>query len=317
MDTIRDVIVIGGGLSGLAAAYELEQHNIRYTLIEVKDRLGGSIRTEARDGFVMDGGVFAFPMPDTWPTLDELGLADALYTLTEKPNATYATFRNGTQHLIDALAERLTGTIIYRMAVTSIGHNEQQDGFMVCLENGLALEARAVIVAVPARFAERMFYTLAPEVSAALMPYYYDQVVRVALGYHAHNKPDKQPQSSPNMLFASLNTTDHPDRVPKGGLLLQAAIRAMPDAVTPDAFVQLLTDSMGWGQPSVYSVNYWAESDPLTVTGPPKALHRANELLPDGVRLVGNCYRALTLAEHTELARDAARQIVATLPRPS
>ena len=35
---MRDVVVIGGGLSGLAACYELEKCGAAYTVIEVKRR---------------------------------------------------------------------------------------------------------------------------------------------------------------------------------------------------------------------------------------------------------------------------------------
>ncbi len=48
---MANVVVIGGGLTGLAAAWELERQRIPYTLIEVKKRFGGSIITERRDGF--------------------------------------------------------------------------------------------------------------------------------------------------------------------------------------------------------------------------------------------------------------------------
>ena len=46
-ENMRDVVVIGGGLSGLAACYQLEKTNLRYTLIEVKRRVGGGIQTFA------------------------------------------------------------------------------------------------------------------------------------------------------------------------------------------------------------------------------------------------------------------------------
>ena len=36
---MRDVVVIGGGLSGLAACYELERCGAAYTVIEVKAAL--------------------------------------------------------------------------------------------------------------------------------------------------------------------------------------------------------------------------------------------------------------------------------------
>ena len=41
------IIIIGGGISGLAAAYELSQRRIPFRLLEATARLGGLIRTEA------------------------------------------------------------------------------------------------------------------------------------------------------------------------------------------------------------------------------------------------------------------------------
>lgn len=39
------VIVIGAGIAGLAAAYRLAQHGVRVLVIEARDRLGGRIHT--------------------------------------------------------------------------------------------------------------------------------------------------------------------------------------------------------------------------------------------------------------------------------
>ncbi len=54
------VAVIGGGISGLSAAYELHRAGIATTLIEASDRLGGALRTEYRDGFIIDAGPDSF-----------------------------------------------------------------------------------------------------------------------------------------------------------------------------------------------------------------------------------------------------------------
>ncbi|MCS6809547.1 MAG: FAD-dependent oxidoreductase, partial [Bacteroidota bacterium] len=54
--SIHDVIIIGGGLAGLAAAQELSIRNISWLLLESTDRLGGRVATDVVDGFLLDRG---------------------------------------------------------------------------------------------------------------------------------------------------------------------------------------------------------------------------------------------------------------------
>ena len=71
-----DVIIIGGGISGLSAAYELERRGISFTLLEASPRLGGLIRTEYLDGFTVEAGpesVLA-QKPAALQLCEELGL---------------------------------------------------------------------------------------------------------------------------------------------------------------------------------------------------------------------------------------------------
>jgi protoporphyrinogen oxidase len=307
-----DVIIIGGGLSGLAAAYEAQQHGLRYTLIEVKERLGGNIHSYRQGDFVLDGGPFAFPRPDVWPMLDELGLSDTLIDVPRKHGPPYAAFADGTQTLTDTLAAQLTGTIIKRMAVTSLG-GEADGSYTICLENGIALAARSVIVAVPAPRAERIFRVLAPEVAALLARYHYDTVTRVALGYSAANRPEQVPSAPPSMDFAALYASEHVARVPEGGLLLQVALRLPLDVLGAEAVVARLLAARGWPPPDVTEVHAWETSDPLTVTGPQGALHEINNHLPPGVQAVGNCYQFRALPGRTVAGREAARAVIASL----
>jgi protoporphyrinogen/coproporphyrinogen III oxidase len=59
---MKRVAIIGGGLSGLAAAYQLAREGVEFTLFEASSRLGGIVETVQRDGFVIECG------PDSWVT---------------------------------------------------------------------------------------------------------------------------------------------------------------------------------------------------------------------------------------------------------
>src|SRR5947209_2082521 len=60
----RRVVVIGGGISGLAAAHRLverrEQSNVEIVLIEASGHMGGIIRTERRERFLLECGPDSF-----------------------------------------------------------------------------------------------------------------------------------------------------------------------------------------------------------------------------------------------------------------
>lgn len=68
------VAVVGGGIAGLATAYEAQKHGLSVTLIDT--RLGGKIMTDTSDGFVIEGGPDSFITQKPWGTAlcRELGL---------------------------------------------------------------------------------------------------------------------------------------------------------------------------------------------------------------------------------------------------
>jgi oxygen-dependent protoporphyrinogen oxidase len=77
---IRDVVVIGGGISGLAAAYELQRRGASVRVLEASERAGGVIDTERRDGWVIDGGPDSILVqkPAAVALCRELGIAGRL-----------------------------------------------------------------------------------------------------------------------------------------------------------------------------------------------------------------------------------------------
>lgn len=54
------LIIIGGGIAGLAAAWYAQQANIPYTLLEASNRWGGLIHTERVNDFIIEYGPDAF-----------------------------------------------------------------------------------------------------------------------------------------------------------------------------------------------------------------------------------------------------------------
>ncbi len=95
------VIVVGGGVSGLAAAHravELARERgrpLELTLLEAGDRLGGTIQTERRDGFLVECGPDSFLSEKPWALAlcRRLGLEDRLIRTDDRFRRTYVVFR--------------------------------------------------------------------------------------------------------------------------------------------------------------------------------------------------------------------------------
>jgi hydroxysqualene dehydroxylase len=58
--TGRRVVVVGGGLAGIAAALDCADAGARVTLVEVRPRLGGAVYSFEREGLQMDNGQHVF-----------------------------------------------------------------------------------------------------------------------------------------------------------------------------------------------------------------------------------------------------------------
>lgn len=72
------VVVAGGGISGLAAAHRLQTAGAKVAVVEQSSRLGGKVLTENVDGFLIEGGPDSF-VAAKGPVLelaDQLGLTN-------------------------------------------------------------------------------------------------------------------------------------------------------------------------------------------------------------------------------------------------
>src|SRR4051812_10931046 len=67
-----DVIIVGGGLAGLACAVELQRAGVACIVLESSDAPGGRVRTDRVQGFLLDRGfqVLLTAYPETQRVLD-------------------------------------------------------------------------------------------------------------------------------------------------------------------------------------------------------------------------------------------------------
>lgn len=77
---MHDVLVIGGGISGLTAAWQLAQAGLEVQVLEAAPVPGGNIRSFDHEGFRLEAGPYAFlgSNDSVWRLVDELGLEPQL-----------------------------------------------------------------------------------------------------------------------------------------------------------------------------------------------------------------------------------------------
>jgi protoporphyrinogen/coproporphyrinogen III oxidase len=104
------IAIIGGGISGLAAAFDLEQrlqtaHDVEYTLYESSSRLGGVLRTEYIDGCVVEAGPDSFVTEKPWAAdlCRSVGLGDQLIGSNDADRKTYILTRGRLIEMPDGL----------------------------------------------------------------------------------------------------------------------------------------------------------------------------------------------------------------------
>ena len=89
------VVIVGGGVAGLAASHALAKRGVPFLLTEAGPTLGGVIRTERRDGFLLEGGPDSIlaQKPEGLDLCLELGLADRLVPTNPEKRAVFVLHR--------------------------------------------------------------------------------------------------------------------------------------------------------------------------------------------------------------------------------
>src|SRR5262245_54427597 len=94
---MKRIVIIGGGISGLAAAHRLTELSretpqpVDITLLEASNRLGGTIQTDQREGFLLERGPDSFisEKPEAVVLAERLGIAPRLIQTNEIHRRTF------------------------------------------------------------------------------------------------------------------------------------------------------------------------------------------------------------------------------------
>ena len=105
----RRVVIIGAGIAGLAAAHRVVEQGhahglaVEPLLLEASPRLGGTIRTERHEGFLVEHGPDSFLSEKPWALAlcRRLGLEDRLLRTDDRFRRTYVAFRGALHPLPD------------------------------------------------------------------------------------------------------------------------------------------------------------------------------------------------------------------------
>ena len=78
---MSEVLIVGAGLAGLACAQDLTRAGVACTVLEASDGVGGRVRTDVVDGFLLDRGfqILLTAYPEVQGRLDVAALEVGLF----------------------------------------------------------------------------------------------------------------------------------------------------------------------------------------------------------------------------------------------
>jgi len=116
------IAIVGAGLTGLTTAYRLKQRGARVVVYEASDRIGGSIKSEHRDGYLAELGPssLAAPSGPVAGLLSDLGLEATRVRASSTARNRYIVRRGRLTRLPMSPAELLTSRLLSNVAKLAI-----------------------------------------------------------------------------------------------------------------------------------------------------------------------------------------------------
>jgi len=274
---VTRIAVVGAGISGLAAAWEVKRGSAEAVVLESERHAGGVIVTERRDGFIVEGGPDGFlaAEPELQQLAAELGITDrlvdqiargsfvwtgrhldrlpegraaALLGITdiaqEEIQKGFRSFATGMADITDALAARLGSAVQYAHGVATI--EPSRNGYRIAITGGPAAEFDGVILATPAWEAARLLAPLGIP-SRELDNVVYHPSLTVSLAYRQEHVPATlegtgfvtDPEAGGAVRACTFASQKYPGRAPAGSRLLRAFLTPADDDAAALAHAEL------------------------------------------------------------------------------
>ena len=273
------IAVVGAGIAGLSAAWELARQGGDVTILDAEPRAGGVIVTERRDGFVVEGGPDGFlaAEPDIQDLAREIGIGDRLVdqvvrgstlwtgkgleplaecraaellgiqvTGESELSRGFRSFAAGMADIVDGLAATLGGRT-HRAEVTGIAPAGR--GWRLSVTGGSSVDVDGVVLAVPAWIMARLLVSLARHEAHSLGDVAYLPSTTVSLAYRADQIPAELEGSgfvstaewSGRVRACTYAWRKYPGRAPDGFALLRAFLAPGDGDPAPVAHSELGT----------------------------------------------------------------------------
>lgn len=335
---MTDVAILGGGMTGLSAAYFL-RHQLSYLVLEASSQAGGVIQTTQTGPFLLEHGPDCFMNQQPWglELALELGLQDQLieskdyqrgvYVLrhgqlelsTHEDKAvneflghrarsgvnsnTFLSFKNGMQTWPRALAAQLGDRLLLNQRVC---HVDWEQKIITC-DSGLQIQARAILLTLPADASARLLNTSWPQLkttqTACVYLAYPESALENRLDAFGLIIPASENRKISALTFVS-SKFDH--RCPEGFILLRAFLKGdFSDArkEVEQLFRPKSAPILEHGLRLTYADPKYAPDHFEQVT-------QLEQSLPAGVLIAGSPYRGVGISDCVHQARQATEKLL-------
>jgi len=298
---VTRVAVVGAGITGLAAAWELAQEGAEPVVLESEPRAGGVIVTERRDGFVVEGGPDGFlaAEPELPALARELGIGDGLVDqlargsflwtgarlepleegraaallgisepVHEDLSKGFRSFAGGMADIVDALVVRLGSRVATASGVAGVARSGR--GYRLVLTGGAAVEVEGCVCAVPAWVAAHLLTSLGVPPARDLDDVLYFPSLTVSLAYRREQVRARlegtgfvaRLEEGGTLRACTYASLKYPNRAPEEFLLLRAFLAPVAGDPAATAHAELAKILAISGVPLWTSAFHWLRGLP-------------------------------------------------------